>query len=152
MRFTALLVAALAATVAARNCGFKMAPCSYGQECVPNDPKCTNVDRCPGTCQKPKPPPKPEDYQKCGGKVFPPPKDCPKGTTCKDDPRISGCGMACDRQGICIPDKAPRCRGIKGSRCPKGEKLECYDYPNDECDPKNGGRDCIGVCLKPLKK
>jgi hypothetical protein len=149
MRFTALAIATLAATVAARNCGFKIAPCPTGQECIPKDPKCTDLNRCLGTCRRPAPV---KEYQACGGNMRPPPPDCAKGTTCRDDPRVPGCGRACDRQGICIPDNAPQCGGFAGFECPKGSGLECYDLPNDDCDPEDGGNDCIGVCLKPLPK
>ncbi|KAG7126769.1 hypothetical protein HYQ44_000489 [Verticillium longisporum] len=56
------------------------------------------------------------DYQSCGGfRVAPAPR-CPKGTACLDDPRIDGCGMACDAPGICIPNKAPQCGGPRKIR------------------------------------
>ncbi|RXG44879.1 hypothetical protein VDGE_03799 [Verticillium dahliae] len=92
------------------------------------------------------------DYQSCGGfRVAPAPR-CPKGTACLDDPRIDGCGMACDAPGICIPNKAPQCGGPRKIRCPYGSGLVCYDKPNDDCDPRNGGVKCPGVCLTPLKQ
>ncbi|KAM0271124.1 hypothetical protein ACHAQH_009191 [Verticillium albo-atrum] len=92
------------------------------------------------------------DYQSCGGfRVAPAPR-CPRGTVCLDDPRKDGCGMACDAPGICIPKKAPQCGGFFGRACPYGSGLECFDKPNDGCDPKNGGADCPGICLTPLKK
>lgn len=138
---SALLLAAMAATSAARNCGFKIAPCPSGEECIPLSADCTDLNRCLGICT-----PR-TTYQPCGGMVKPPLPGCPKGTTCRDDPRVPGCGMACDRTGICIPDDAPPCNGFAGFQCPRG--LECYDLPNDGCDPEDGGRDCIGVCLKP---
>ncbi|KAF7553835.1 hypothetical protein G7Z17_g3335 [Cylindrodendrum hubeiense] len=120
-------------------CGFKIAPCPDKTVCTPNSPYCTDLNRCAGTCVPQK------EYPSCGGFRVNPPK-CPKGSTCKDDPRIPGsCGMACDAPGICIPNKAPSCSGFAGLVCPKG--LTCYDLPNDGCDPLDGGADCIGVCL-----
>ena len=37
-----------------------------------------------------------------------------------------------------------RCGGIAGLACPNGEA--CLDDPSDDCDPNNGGTDCIGIC------
>lgn len=37
------------------------------------------------------------------------------------------------------------CGGFAGTKCPKG--LTCVDDPTDSCDPSNGGRDCIGICV-----
>ncbi|KAH6695682.1 hypothetical protein F5X68DRAFT_198746 [Plectosphaerella plurivora] len=150
MRFTALIVAALAAAVAAKDCGFKIAPCPAGKECVPKKSNCLDLNKCPGQCRNI---PVIKEYQACGGNARPAPT-CATGTTCRDDPRVPGCGLACDRQGICIPDKAPQCGGIAGLKCPnvKGQDYVCYDFPNDECDPATGGADCTGVCLAPLKK
>ncbi|PFH60329.1 hypothetical protein XA68_11140 [Ophiocordyceps unilateralis] len=120
----------------ARPCGLKIAPCPSNTVCIPNSPDCSDLNRCRGTCQK--------KYPSCGGHR-PNPPTCDKNSECLDDPRIPGCGMACDRPGICIPKNAPSCSGFAGRRCPQG--LTCYDKPNDGCDPKNGGADCIGVCL-----
>ena len=36
------------------------------------------------------------------------------------------------------------CGGITGRTCPNGEP--CLDDPSDDCDPNNGGSDCIGIC------
>jgi hypothetical protein len=57
---------------------------------------------------------------------------CRAGTHCED--------------GSCVPDE-PKvfCGGIAGIPCPKGE--ECIDDPKDDCDPKNGGADCGGICV-----
>lgn len=38
------------------------------------------------------------------------------------------------------------CGGFAGLACPKGQL--CLDDPNDDCDPEQGGADCIGVCVK----
>lgn len=146
MLFNNLVAAAILGLAAAqqspdgRPCGSKMAPCPADTECVPNDPKCTNVNRCAGTCQFK------NQYQTCGGFRMEPPPPCKKDTHCIDDPRIPGsCGMACDAPGICAPKKAPTCAGYTGEKCPEG--LWCYDDLRDECDPKNGGFDCTGICL-----
>lgn len=138
--FATLALATLVAVSSARNCGFKIAPCPADEDCIPVSQDCTDLHRCLGVCT-------PKEYQPCGGFRPEPQPDCPKGTTCRDDPRVPGCGLACDQMGICIPDDAPPCEGFAGFVCPKG--LDCYDLPNDECDPRQGGNDCIGVCLRP---
>lgn len=117
-----------------RPCGLKIAPCPSGQQCTPNDPSCSDVWRCPGTC----------DYKSCGGKR-PVPVFCDEGAECIDDARKGGCGMACDAPGICVSKMVPSCGGFAGRPCPRG--LKCYDKPNDGCDPKKGGADCPGICL-----
>ena len=53
-----------------------------------------------------------------------------------DDPYVRGCGMACDRPGICV--KPEFCGGFAGFRCKDANKM-CVDDPRDDCDPKNGG-------------
>jgi hypothetical protein len=85
------------------------------------------------------------EYPSCGGfRIDPAP--CPSGSYCADDPRNPfDCGMACDAPGICIPRDAAICGGFAGLECPAG--LECYDYPSDDCDPREGWSDCIGICL-----
>ncbi|KAF2003362.1 hypothetical protein P154DRAFT_410402, partial [Amniculicola lignicola CBS 123094] len=39
------------------------------------------------------------------------------------------------------------CGGFAGFRCPTDEKYTCIDDPRDDCDPKRGGADCIGICV-----
>ncbi len=41
-------------------------------------------------------------------------------------------------------DTLRACGGIAGSACPAGE--QCVDVPNDDCDPRQGGGDCPGIC------
>ncbi|KAG6034684.1 hypothetical protein E4U41_006448 [Claviceps citrina] len=141
-----LVDVALAATTlgglasAQQPCGLKLAPCPSDQLCAPDSPDCVNLNRCSGTCQFK------NKYISCGGFRVSPVEPCPFGTECRDDPRVpDGCGLACDAPGICLPVKRRSCGGFAGLRCPKG--LYCYDVPNDGCNPKNGGADCIGVCL-----
>lgn len=45
-------------------------------------------------------------------------------------------------------DHTPRkqCGGIAGFPCPDG--MTCVDNPSDDCDPKKGGADCPGMCVK----
>jgi hypothetical protein len=40
------------------------------------------------------------------------------------------------------------CGGIAGLQCP-GQHQVCIDDPRDNCDPKQGGADCIGICRGP---
>jgi hypothetical protein len=42
-----------------------------------------------------------------------------------------------------------RCGGIAGIPCPAG--LTCVDDPRDDCDPRAGGADCIGICVRKVK-
>ena len=137
-------LAAAAPSSSGRPCGFKIAPCPSGTECIPNDDTCTNLNRCAGTCVAK--PPKIE-YQSCGGKRATPPPPCKTGTECRDDPRTwnGNCGLACDKPGICISVNQPTCGGFIGASCPTG--MECYDMLEDDCDPNEGGADCLGICL-----
>ncbi|KAF3006281.1 hypothetical protein E8E14_008027 [Neopestalotiopsis sp. 37M] len=139
-----------------RPCGLRIAPCDAGDVCLPNDPSCTDPDRCLGQCY-PLPTPTVKErktptptYQACGGFVITP-NPCPADYQCIDDPRKGGCGMACDAPGICVPNDYTPCSGFIGLSCPENSGLQCYDLPNDDCDPNNGGADCIGICLAPLK-
>lgn len=52
-------------------------------------------------------------------------------------------GVAVRAEGACAPS-GPFCGGIAGIDCP-GEG-RCVDDPSDDCDPKNGGADCGGIC------
>jgi hypothetical protein len=46
-----------------------------------------------------------------------------------------------------VPQHLTRsCAGFAGFSCPKGQL--CLDDPSDECDPSQGGADCIGLCVK----
>lgn len=37
------------------------------------------------------------------------------------------------------------CGGFAGLTCPDGQT--CVDDPSDDCDPDNGGADCVGMCV-----
>ncbi|KAK6065036.1 proteinase inhibitor kazal [Seiridium cupressi] len=89
-----------------------------------------------------------QKYQRCGGKVIDP-QVCPDGYQCVEpDPRKPG---VTDLPGICLPDKPVMCGGIIGEECfSTTGTAKCYDWPRDDCDPNQGGADCIGVCLFPL--
>ncbi|HKU43689.1 MAG TPA: protease complex subunit PrcB family protein [Polyangiales bacterium] len=77
----------------------------------------------------------------------------PSVCACVPDPAQDPCaavrcraGTHCESDGqtaSCVPD-APFCGGIGGIPCP-GAGM-CVDNPSDDCDPKNGGADCGGVC------
>jgi hypothetical protein len=128
--------------------------CPEGYECKYSSKVCLSTPprwSCQGKCVKSTPPPPPPaDYPSCGGFRINP-RPCDKPNVCIDDPRTlkeGECGLSCDKPGICA--EHIQCGGFTGAQCPKG--LECFDYPNDGCDPKNGGADCGGICLRPLKK
>ncbi len=40
------------------------------------------------------------------------------------------------------------CGGFAGLECPNPKQI-CVDDPRDDCDPKKGGADCIGICRGP---
>ncbi|MGH2614461.1 MAG: hypothetical protein ACRDJC_04430 [Thermomicrobiales bacterium] len=48
-----------------------------------------------------------------------------------------------------ISRRRRRCGGIAGIPCPEG--FTCVDDPRDDCDPKRGGADCIGICVRQRK-
>jgi len=52
-------------------------------------------------------------------------------------------GVSIAYMGEC--SNPPICGGIAGIPCPEG--LACVDDPSDDCDPNEGGRDCIGICI-----
>ncbi len=155
--FVSLLTAvAVSADYSPRPCGFKIAPCPEGEICQKNDPECDRGENCLGKCvptkttlstitATPTKAPQPT-YSPCGGFRVNPANQCEKGFSCIDNPYVEGCGLACDRPGICVNlDKAQFCGGFAGFQCKNG--LLCVDDPRDDCDPQNGGADCGGVCI-----
>jgi hypothetical protein len=56
-------------------------------------------------------------------------------------------GQGCTRE-ICPPKPlgGEPCGGIAGIPCPEG--FICVDDPGDDCDPKRGGADCGGICVR----
>ena len=42
-----------------------------------------------------------------------------------------------------------RCGGIAGLSCPDG--FTCVDDPGDDCDPRAGGADCFGICVRETR-
>lgn len=152
------------ASAARRPCGFKIAPCPTGEVCEKVDPSCTRGENCLGVCVPATPtattlsavvvtatttgPTQTPTYKSCGGRRVEP-VGCADGEICIDDPRPKenggggGCGLACDEPGICV--KPVFCGGIAGIPCADGKI--CVDDPRDDCDPKNGGADCGGICV-----
>lgn len=160
MHFTTALLSLLAATAVSaqgatatdkRPCGFKIAPCPTGEVCEKLDPKCDRGENCAGVCVATTPSlptptrrPRPTPYKRCGGFRINPQLQCEKDEVCIDDPFSGGCGMACDQTGICV--KPVFCGGFAGFQCEDKTKT-CVDDPRDDCDPKNGGADCGGLCV-----
>ncbi|KAJ0164262.1 hypothetical protein CTA2_1409 [Colletotrichum tanaceti] len=87
-------------------------------------------------------PAKTNSYEACGG-LRATPKPCPASFECIDDPFVPGCGLACDRPGICVVPIM--CGGIAAIKCPAGKF--CVDDPRDDCHPLTGGADCSGLCI-----
>jgi hypothetical protein len=83
---------------------------------------------------------------------------CPDGLSCVDDPQ-DDCDPAqggADCMGVCeaaVDDHEPKphepiaCGGFAGILCP--DHLICVDDPKDDCDPDQGGADCMGICERP---
>ncbi|KAK6344298.1 hypothetical protein TWF696_007938 [Orbilia brochopaga] len=108
-------------------CGIKYGGCY----CVGQEPPFTKPP-CPTAT--PAPP------KKCGGLAG---FQCDKGEICIDDPK-SPCGIAVDCLGICVVEEF--CGGFAGFQCEDKNDV-CIDDPRDDCDPKNGGADCGGLCV-----
>lgn len=96
----------------------------------------------------------------CGGFAGIPCED--PAEVCVDDPS-DDCDPkhgGADCIGVCVPLEPPftstttsppkptgtPCGGFPGTPC-KGLGEICVDDPGDDCDPKHGGADCIGVCV-----
>ncbi|HEX2573803.1 MAG TPA: hypothetical protein VH877_29910, partial [Polyangia bacterium] len=47
--------------------------------------------------------------------------------------------------GRCVGESSLSCGGQSGRGCPPG--YQCQDDPRDRCDPRFGGRDCVGTCV-----
>jgi hypothetical protein len=66
----------------------------------------------------------------CDGKTY--------GNACE----AAAAGVSIEHEGEC---KKPQvCGGVAGLPCPEGQT--CVDDPTDNCDPKQGGADCSGIC------
>jgi hypothetical protein len=123
--------------------GLTGAACPDGFLCSddPSDP-CEGgpaVD-CPGICR-------PAADRDCDNDA-----DCPQPDVaceaCADG--TLGCAKTRCDAGRCTVDvkpcvDPPACGGIAGSTCPPG--TACVDDPADDCDPRNGGADCGGICV-----
>lgn len=67
----------------------------------------------------------------------------------------ASCTLPCASNAVCISDPTPRCvvpdgvcGGFAGFKC-TDEANYCVDDPRDDCDPDDGGADCIGICVEP---
>ncbi|PKS11115.1 hypothetical protein jhhlp_002876 [Lomentospora prolificans] len=147
MKFLVLLPFIALATAIPRTCSPSRNNCPEGYTC--NVSHCTTAylptKHCKGFCEpeEPEEPPKEIEYPSCGGFRIKPLECENPDAVCMDDPRVDGCGMACDGPGICVVPEF--CGGIAGFSCPEGKK--CFDDPRDDCDPLNGGADCGGICI-----
>ncbi len=68
----------------------------------------------------------------CDGKTY--------GNACT----AAAAGISIDHPGECTSLEPQSCGGIAGFPCPDG--MKCVDDPSDDCDPKDGGADCFGIC------
>ncbi|KAJ1334191.1 hypothetical protein MN608_04197 [Microdochium nivale] len=156
VRISLVIAAALAAIANATTCGWKFGAClDAGTTCAPVLPWCRDLSRCIGQCVSNttnQPLPASNFYRPCGG-LMPGgagSNSCSANARCIPDPRVPGCGVACDGAGICVSNKARACGGLLGLQCGPGR--ECFSDPTDSCDPNAGGADCPGICLVPLTK
>lgn len=68
----------------------------------------------------------------CDGKTY--------GNACT----AAGAGISVEYEGECKKTGPQACGGIAGIQCTGGGT--CVDDPADDCDPKQGGADCPGIC------
>jgi len=66
------------------------------------------------------------------------------GATYANSCEAAAAGISVESQGAC-PSEPAVCGGFAGIPCPDGQT--CVDDPSDDCDPKNGGADCSGICV-----
>jgi hypothetical protein len=115
---------------------------------------------CPGSCRSNADCPAKDQFcsfepGRCGGtgKCEARPEICPlifrpvcgcDGKTYGNSCEAAAAGVSVSHDGACRP-QGPFCGGIAGIPCP--EDLACVDDPSDDCDPKNGGADCGGICV-----
>ncbi|MAD61175.1 MAG: hypothetical protein CMH49_06660 [Myxococcales bacterium] len=66
------------------------------------------------------------------------------GQTYGNDCEALGAGVSISSEGAC--EAQIQCGGFAGIICP--DNLTCVDDPDDDCDPRRGGSDCIGICIE----
>lgn len=68
----------------------------------------------------------------CDGKTY--------GNACT----AAAAGVSVEHEGECKKTEPQACGGIAGIQCADGGI--CVDDPTDDCDPRQGGADCPGIC------
>lgn len=115
--------------------------CSAGYRC---DPKV-------GSCVPEAPAPAPAPLS--GPALVCPVTKCTSGFHCEEPvgcvPDADDCSTAkCSAGTTNVPGLGcclATCGGFLGAPCAGG--TTCVDDPTDDCDPKRGGSDCMGVCV-----
>ncbi len=59
-----------------------------------------------------------------------------------------GLALSTSQEAVAAGQGGQPCGGFAGLECPSPKQI-CVDDPRDNCDPKKGGADCIGICRGP---
>jgi hypothetical protein len=86
----------------------------------------------------------PASCESLGGSCLSSPLDVTFPADCGADFGMQSLDGSCEafNRACCKPMS---CGGFAGMMCSDGQL--CVDNPGDDCDPQNGGADCMGICV-----
>lgn len=84
----------------------------------------------------------------CGPQPMAPNLVCSDGSMSGPGDCVRSEDSTCAWEWLECPEYAP-CGGFAGFACPYQEQT-CVDDLSDDCDPQNGGADCMGICVPSL--